>query len=45
MISKDPKMNKQGVAGKRKHVTLREVTASYIGSSAIYDIKKQKDQL
>jgi hypothetical protein len=23
MASKDPKMNKQGAAGKRKHVTLR----------------------
>lgn len=63
MASEDPKMSKQGSAGKRKHGTLipqkletfsrLELGESCIvimvtyntGSSAVYGIKKQLDQL
>jgi hypothetical protein len=57
MVSEDPKMSKQGTAGKRKHVTLipqrhdiarsrREVMTSHnIGLSTVFNMEKQKDQL
>jgi hypothetical protein len=49
IASKDPKMSKQGPAGKKKKRSGEnqgEVMASYNAESwAIYDTKKQKDQL
>jgi hypothetical protein len=51
MALKDPKMSKQGTAGKRKRVTLTipqilEIIRSLeIGYSTICDVKKWKEQL